>query len=137
MTAPPMAKHVSSVMAAADVATDITVGGSDVTVGNNISSFLLHIRRQAAGDTPSSSPAVAGGSADGVMATADSAADSGMHGASGASVTKKRRQKHSRATQDSRKHRRRMAHFAAAQGGTSGSDPGPIEGHPAGDRTEW
>ena len=74
------------------------------------------------------SPGVVGGSADGVTVTADSAADSGMHGASGASVAKKRRRKHGHATQDSRKHRRRMADFAAAQGGTSGSDPGPARG---------
>ena len=46
----------------------------------------------------------------------------------------KRRKKHNRATQDSQKHRRRMAVFATTQGGTSESDPGPIEGRPAGDR---
>ena len=44
--------------------------------------FLLHIGRQAAGDTASSSPDVAGGSADGVTATADSAAGTGMDVAS-------------------------------------------------------
>ena len=77
-------------------------------------------------------PDVAVGTADGAAATADSATERGVNGASGTSVTKKRRQKHSRATQDSRKHRRRMSDFAAAQGGTSGSDPGTVEGHPAG-----
>ena len=49
----------------------------------------------------------------------------------------KRRKKHNRATQDSRKHHQRVAVFAATQGGTSESDPGPIEGRPAGDRAEW
>ena len=45
----------------------------------HISSFLLHIRRQAAGDAASSSPDMAGGSADGATATAASAAGTGMH----------------------------------------------------------
>jgi len=49
----------------------------------------------------------------------------------------KRRKKHNRATQDSRKHHQRVAVFTATQGGTSESDSGPIEGHPAGDRAEW
>ena len=77
-------------------------------------------------------PDVAVGDADGAAATADSATECDVNGASGTSVTKKRRQKHRHSTQNSRKHRRRMSDFAAAQGGTPGSGPGTVEGYPAG-----
>ena len=73
------------------------------------------------------------GDGDAVTAAAPGIASADIPG----SVTKKRRQQHNRATQDSRKHRRRVEDFAAARGGTPGSGPGPIEGHQAGDRAEW
>ena len=140
------AESAASAVAVGNVPTDTADGAVDGT-------YIAHIDAATplspdlwvdatGGTTESSASAVAVGNtpadtADGATATADSsAASGGMHGASDASVTKKRRQKHSHAAQDSRKHRRRVSDFDAAQGGTSGSDPGPMAGHPAGDRAE-
>jgi len=56
----------------------------------------------------------------------------GAHG----SATKKRRRKLSQTkttTRHVRRHCQRMAEFGTARGGTPGSDPGPVAGHPAED----
>ena len=68
---------------AADTGMDADTDPSPAVVASptteHISSFLLHIRRQAADDAASSSPDMAGGSADGATAAAVSATDDGMH----------------------------------------------------------
>ena len=132
-----------------DVDTDPSPPVVAPPTAEHISFFLLHIRRQAAGDAVSSSPDMAGGSADGVTATAASATGTGMdvdtdatpptasadaHG----SATKKRRRQGSReTTRAAQKHCKRMARFGAARGNTPTSDPGPVEGRPAKDSAEW
>ena len=68
---------------AADTGLDTDTDTSPAVVAppttEHIFSFLLRIRRQASGDAASSSPDMAGGSADGATATAASAVDNGIH----------------------------------------------------------
>ena len=71
------AAAASAVDTGVDADTDPSAAVVAPPTTEHISSFLLHIRRPAAGDdAASSSPDMAGGSADGATATAASAADS-------------------------------------------------------------
>ena len=66
----------------------------------------------------------------------DRGLDVGASADAHSSATKKRRRKYNRETQDSQKHRRRMATFATARGSAPGSDPGPIGEYPGEDWAE-
>ena len=97
----------------ADVITAETAA-ADMVVGNDAATGVLDSVKAATAtaDIPD------WGSDDGATADMDGTVGTG----------KKRRRKRNHATQDSQKHRRRMAGFTATHGGTPGPGPIPTRG---------
>ena len=102
----------------AEVAETVTAGVGVIADGDASSG----IDTRAAADAG----IVAGGVPDRALGAGVSA---DAHG----SATSKRRHKYNHVAQLSKKHCRRMPAFATARGSVPGSDPGPVEGHPAED----